>query len=68
MKTRREFPDEFAVKCIRKGCGVEFPTLWLQMLHHEEHVTADRAMLRPSRRGTIEKSERDLPLRLVIGL
>ncbi len=67
MKTRREFPDQFAVRCARKGCGAELPTMWLQMQHLEEHVRADRAMLRPSRRTGPETGDA-APLRLVVGL
>lgn len=61
-------PEESVpVTCVR--CGETEPTTIRAWRHNEAHVTADRAMLRPSRRGAADKAEtRQAPLRLVVGL
>lgn len=62
-------PEESVpVKCVRTGCGEILATALLQWRHHERHIEADRAVLRPSRRGSADKVERETPLRVAVGL
>lgn len=60
-------PPEHSVSVKCRRCGDELPTQMIEWRHAEAHVAADRAMLRPSRRGSEDKNE-TAPLRLTVGL